>query len=90
VSIRARDIDLVSHSTLVQLGQDSGWSGLMRCRSQWSFFKGSEESGPVDVGVGRFRPIVSGTLVKSWRRKPMGGGESSCEVVGDDSGVGDA
>jgi hypothetical protein len=44
---------------------------------------------PVDVGVGRGRPAVAGTLVELKRWKPMGGGESSFEVVGDDDGIGD-
>jgi hypothetical protein len=44
----------------------------------------------MDVGVGRGHPVVAGTLVELERRKPMGGAESGCEVVGDDSDIGDA
>ena len=57
-------------------------------RGQFSLFKGSVESGPVDVRVGRGRPVVASALVELKRRKPMGGSESGCEVVGDDGGIG--
>jgi hypothetical protein len=44
----------------------------------------------VDVGVGRGRPFVAGTLVESGRRKPMGGSDGGSESVGDNGGIGDA
>ena len=42
----------------------------------------------MDVGVGLGRPVVAFALVELERRKPMGGGESGCEVVGVDSCTG--
>jgi hypothetical protein len=44
----------------------------------------------VDVGVGRGRPVVAFALVELERCKPMGGGDSGCEIVGGDGGIGDA
>ena len=43
----------------------------------------------MDVGVGRGRPLVAGALVELERRKAVGGGDSGCEVVGDNGGIGD-